>query len=514
MRKIIFIFWCLQILMPSFAQEIVWFKNDSVAQNYFQKLTPGFFAKKLSPLQSVYKITPVLASESLLSLENPEGILLSQKCHTIDFRGKSPNDPLYGFQYYLNNLSKPGKDIRAEEAWAFSTGGVNSMGDTLVLAFVDDGLDTLHPDLQQAIWRNYSEIAGDSADNDSNGYIDDALGYNASEGNGRIFPGAHGTSVAGVAGASGNNGMGVSGVCWKVKLLPVVISGVDESEVVAAYLYILNQRRLYNQSGGKKGAYIVSSNSSFGVFQQKPSDFPIWCAMYDSLGKEGIINAAATVNASVKIDNFGDIPSMCASSFLIVVSSTDSNDQNCNAGYSNTYVDLSAPGCDIYTTRSSATYAYESGTSFASPQVAAAAALLYATPCKAMDQLAKQFPDSAALLVKKYILQGTDPLSGAAAQTLSGGRLNIFNSLNALVTASCWNTGLGKKVDTKDFSFYPNPADGMLYFSENLNNFLLYDFTGAFLKVVNGTDLNCTALPSGIYFLNGVGANLKFTVAH
>jgi hypothetical protein len=102
--------------------------------------------------------------------------------------------------------------------------------------------------------------------------------------------------------------MGVSGVDWKAKVMPVVGSTTTESVAVAAYTYVLECRRLYNETNGAKGAFVVVTNSSFGVNQGQPANFPLWCAMYDSLGKQGILSVCATANNNWDIDVLGDIP--------------------------------------------------------------------------------------------------------------------------------------------------------------------------------------------------------------
>jgi subtilisin family serine protease len=146
---------------------------------------------------------------------------------------------------------------------AITTGGLTVQGDTIVVAVIDCGADITHEDLN--FWKNYLEIPGNGIDDDTNGYVDDFDGWNAQSQTGVITSCSHGTHVSGIIGAIGNNTTGVVGVNWNVKIMPVQPSSTNEALVVAAYTYVYNMRRLYNQTNGAKGAFIVATNSSFGV---------------------------------------------------------------------------------------------------------------------------------------------------------------------------------------------------------------------------------------------------------
>lgn len=91
------------------------------------------------------------------------------------------------------------------------------------------------------------------------------------------------------------------------------VQGFNQSEAVAlrAYGYCLKQRRVYNQTNGSKGAFVVVTSSSFGVDYGQPANYPLWCAFYDSLGNAGILSAGATANLNINIDVTGDIPTSC-----------------------------------------------------------------------------------------------------------------------------------------------------------------------------------------------------------
>jgi hypothetical protein len=140
-------------------------------------------------------------------------------------RRNIPDDTQFDQQWSLNNTGQSGgtidADIDAIEAWDISTGGVTPLGDTIVVAIVDGGMLLTHADLIPNLWTNLGEIAGNGIDDDNNGYIDDIHGWNAYSSNGSIPSDGHGTHVAGIVGAKGNNGTNVSGVNWDVKLMAI-----------------------------------------------------------------------------------------------------------------------------------------------------------------------------------------------------------------------------------------------------------------------------------------------------
>lgn len=211
-------------------------------------------------------------------------------------------------------------------AWDLNTGGLTELGDTIVLCIIDDGLDIAHYDIKGNLWRNYQEIPDNKLDDDQNGYVDDYYGWNSYKDGGNFDPGFHGTPVCGIAAATGNNNLGVCGINWKVKLM-FVAGGGDEANAILSYTYPWKARKAYNQSNGKQGAFVVATNSSWGSDYGMPEEAPIWCAVYDSLGAEGILNAASTTNLDLNVDEDGDLPTTCESDYLITVTSMDWFDQ-------------------------------------------------------------------------------------------------------------------------------------------------------------------------------------------
>jgi len=339
-----------------------------------------------------------------------------------------PNDPLLGNQWHHVNAND--KDIDSDLAWDITTGGLTASGDEIVVCVVEGGGSQYqHVDLIGNHWTNTNETAGNGLDDDANGYVDDFNGWNASGNNGTIAGGGHGTSVSGMIGAKGNNNIGISGVNWDVKIMQVMVGGLTQANVIAAYNYPYTMRQLYEETAGDRGAFVVAVNSSWGIDNANPTNFPLWCAMYDTMGEVGILNCGATANNNVNIDAVGDMPTACPSDYMISVTATNNNDQRTFSGYGITTVDLGAPGGNVYLTSNNNGYGNTTGTSFASPCVAGAVALMYSAPCASLAALAHADPQAAADLVRDAIYDGVDQTTQLLTETTTGGRLNVHNSL-------------------------------------------------------------------------------------
>ncbi len=367
-------------------------------------------------------------------LANPY-VIHAQKNKILEYR-VIPDDPMFASQWqYVNTGSNGGTidaDIDADEAWEITTGGKTSNGDDIVVCVIDDGCDINHEDMIDNIWINQEEIDGDSIDNDGNGYIDDMNGWNYADDSKDVsIFGVHGTPVAGIVGARGNNMVGVAGVNWDVKLMIIKQSSpLTESNVLQTYSYAYEKRKTYNQTNGEKGAFVVATNASWGIDMGNPEDSPIWCAFYDSLGVQGILNCGATANREFNIDETGDLPTGCSSDYLISVTNMNSSDQKVNgAGYGRTTIDLGAHGAGTFTVERNNNYGGFGGTSGATPHVAGAVGLLYSVPCTELSDIAKDNPGKAALLVKEMILNTVDELPGLDGITTARGRLNLANAV-------------------------------------------------------------------------------------
>ncbi|MFT4779382.1 MAG: serine protease [Flavobacteriales bacterium] len=361
------------------------------------------------------------------------GVEIVQYNHYVTLR-ETPNDPDYGSQWHHNDFTD--NDIDSEEAWDITTGGTTAFGDEIVVCVIEGG-NLNHVDLEGNKWVNEGEIPDDGIDNDGNGYIDDYDGWNVGNNDDSgVFNGAHGTQVMGMIGAKGNNDLGVAGVNWDVKIMSVAGENIgSEASVISAYDYAMNMRMIYNETGGAQGAFVVATNASWGIDNGDASTIPLWCGFYDTLGENGILNCGATANNNVNIDVVGDIPTACASDYMISVTATNSGDVRTFSGYGATTIDLGAPGEAVWTTQGTNGYGSTSGTSFASPLTAGAIALIYSTPCPSFMALVQGDPQAGADYVRQMLFDGTDAVSNLEGECVTGGRLNVNNSINLILNA-------------------------------------------------------------------------------
>ncbi|HKK38999.1 MAG TPA: S8 family serine peptidase, partial [Cryomorphaceae bacterium] len=394
--------------------------------------------KELSPLSNIHLFSAAQAGvdEGLLlrKLQKSSFVRAAQFNHFVQERGL-PNDPQIGTQWHHVDASD--NDIDSDLAWDITTGGTTANGDEIVVCVIEPGgANYNHNDLIANHWVNSNEIPNNGVDDDGNGYVDDYNGWDPTTSSDNISSGGHGTSVSGMIGAKGNNFTGGAGVNWDVKIMQVEVGSLTESNVIASYSYPQTMRNLYNTTGGSQGAFVVATNASWGIDFANPVNYPVWCAYYDDLGSVGILNCGATANNNVDIDAVGDMPTACGSDYMVAVTASNSSDQRTFSGYGATTIDLAAPGESVYLPSGSSSYNNTSGTSFASPCVAGAIALVYSAPCATLASTAISNPQLAADMVLGYIYDGVDPVASLSNETVTGGRLNVKNALD-LALLSC-----------------------------------------------------------------------------
>ncbi len=422
---------------------------------YFESQT-AFKIAEIAPTLHIFSLTfdPTKTDEHKLleQLKRHPSVSAVQFNYKVELRG-NPNDPLFPQQWNLQKVNAP-------SVWDVTTGGLTACGDTIIVAVIDAGFKADLPELVDNIWKNKAEIPNNGIDDDKNGYIDDYQGLNTFSLNDNHTTNLddnsiiHGTACAGVIGASSNNNKLLAGVNWKIKLM--LLSGIRRSNlngILRAYDYVLQQRRLYDSTGGKKGAFIPVTSMSAGFVGQTPNDMPLLCAVYSELEKLGILNFVATTNTFEDVLTSRDMPAQCDKPSLIVVTGTDKEDIKNEYGFSAKFVHLAAPATRVLVLTTDNNAETDSGTSFATPLVAGAAALLWSMPETGLCQLSKTKPVEAMNLVKKALLNGVDKLPTLANKTVTSGRLNIQQSFNLL------RRSFGQPIGDFDIvKLYPNPV--------------------------------------------------------
>ncbi|MBK9760960.1 MAG: S8 family serine peptidase [Flavobacteriales bacterium] len=358
--------------------------------------------------------------EMLRTVRQHHAVQLAQNNHQLKLR-VLPNDDGFAAQWHHTNID-------SQQAWDITTGGITATGDTIVVCIVENA-NLPHPDLLANAWFNRNEVPNNNVDDDGNGYVDDYQGWDADANDDQIYGGSHGTQVAGMIGSVGNNGSQVVGANWAVKMMVVANTGASDAGVIASHTYPLVMRRLYNQTDGAQGAFVVATNASWGIDGGQPDDAPLWCAMYDTLGTAGILNCGATANNNVDIDVVGDLPTACPSDFMISVTATNIDDQRTFSGYGLTTIDVGAPGSSVVTTNINGGTGSTSGTSFASPLTAGVIALLYSAPCASLMDLVQSDAQAGALYVRQALFNGVEQVGNLPGNTVTGGRINSYNSL-------------------------------------------------------------------------------------
>lgn len=404
--------------------------------------SPYNHSKVLDEKMGFFLVNSSLSKSDLLKIPQ---VLIVEEEGELEKRA-TPNDDLYSNQYSMDLIGM-------RSVWETITDAVDFGGREVVVAILDDGFQVDHEDLRNNIFINSNEIPDNGLDDDGNGLIDDVRGWNIDTNNDDHDKETHGTSVAGIIGAEGDNNIGVAGVSWKVKILP--ISGINlKSEIIQGFAKIRDLRDLYNKTNGEKGAYIVVTNYSGGISEAFAEDNELWCGQYDALGAVGVLSVGATTNRNDNVEVVGDMPSTCTSPFLIVTTNTNANDSKVSsAGFGEISVDIGAPGDNVVTTNIADGYKEFKGTSASAPHVAGAAALLFSTPCPTFNQLTIDNPENAALAVKNAIFDSAKPIDGLVDISTTGGRLNVDGAFKLMQTLCGGSSG-----DLAVSTISPNPV--------------------------------------------------------
>lgn len=307
------------------------------------------------------------SSTTLQAMAEADPCLLSLSEDSIVYKSETVNDPGYATQIHL-------PAIEASYGWDTFYSGLTG---TTVIAIIDDGMQLNHPEFSSILWTNTGEIAGNSIDDDGNGYVDDVHGYNFATGIGSPAHengATHGTHVAGLAAAQDNNGIGITGVMGRnVRIMVLNVFGASASSSSAYIFNAINYAR-------NNGAHVA--NMSLGGSGTAAS---VGAAMGNAVGA-GVFFAVAAGNSNqlVTEGNFyqpmgyaKDIEGAMAVGSVDATSLLKSSFSN----YSTTFVEIAAPGSNsatggVYSTFPTSTYSHLQGTSMSSPILAGAAALV------------------------------------------------------------------------------------------------------------------------------------------
>jgi len=376
----------------------------------------------------------------------------------------TPNDPSFAAQPDMPSMFLP-------QAWNVTQGS-----SSVVIGVIDTGIDYNHPDIAANMWVNPGEIAGNNIDDDGNGYVDDIHGANFISGTGNPNDDQyHGTHVAGTIGAVGNNGIGVAGVNWRVKMVALKFlssrgSGNMSDAIEAMYYAIALKQR---------GVNIRVLNGSYGGGGQSEVEQ----RAFRDLETAGILFVAAAGNA--KNDN--DVIPFHPASYpeaLAVAALTDAGALASFSNYGLNKVAVAAPGVNVLSTFPTyltqyGGYARISGTSMAAPHVAGLAGLILSV-----------HPNLTLTALRAQIKSTVQPLSALAGKISTGGRVHALQAVSNLIRLS----GTVKHEDT--------PLSGVLIQEQVSGAQTVTDLTGSyyFTGLADGANYNVKASLSGYTF--------------
>ncbi len=363
--------------------------------------------------------------QSIAILRRLPFVAYAEPNYTIHLNQQLPNDEYFAEQWPLHNTGQdsmfgvwlggtPDADVDWPEAWAAAAGNGS------VVAVMDTGIDYRHTDLAANVWENTAEANGlAGVDDDGNGYVDDIRGWDfADDDNNPLDGHGHGSHVAGTIAAIGHNNKGVAGVMWGGQVMALKIISDTGFGTLADAIEGLQ----YAVAMG-----VRVSNNSWGYSEILPEELADHQALYDAIAAsaaDGHLYVAAAGNDSVNTDTTPHYPSSFDLDNVVAVAATDNNDQLAwFSSYGPNSVDLAAPGDTVISTYklfagSIDDYGWLSGTSMATPHVAATAGLLLGLQ-----------PTWTYQQIKDQILNHVRTLGALSGTSVTGGMLNVHDAL-------------------------------------------------------------------------------------
>lgn len=324
----------------------------------------------------------------------------------------APNDPYYTDQTHLTSSAPPSHPV--SDVWK-----IRSDASSVVVAVIDTGADMTHPDLVDNLWLNSYEIPDNGIDDDGNGYVDDVHGYDFRHHAAVPYDEwGHGSLIAGIIGASGDNKIGIAGVAWNVQLMILKIFGTPEehgsrlSDTVEAIRYAVNN-----------GAQVI--NCSWRILSSPEDQIPSLMSAIEEARDAGVLVVTAAGNDGLDIDKTPVYPA--AYDFDNVVSVAALTEKGTallgGSNYGASRVTVATRGEAVIGTYLKGSYATLTGTSSAAAAVGGLAALILA-----------QKPTLTPKQVKEIMVSMSEAYQPISSSIRAGGVLDFHSSLEAALT--------------------------------------------------------------------------------
>lgn len=412
---------------------------------------------------------------------------------------KTPNDPSFEKLWGILNVGQTdgkgpgvaGVDVDAEKAWDITTGNQD-----LVVAVIDTGVNYNHPDLKDNMWTNAAELNGQAGvDDDGNGFVDDIYGYAFVSDANKTSPlddHGHGSHCSGTIGAKGDDGKGIVGVAWNVKIMAVKFLSASGGGTLTDAVKAIDYATLM-------GAKIMSNSWGGGGPSQALKE------AIERANAKGILFVAAAGNDGSSNDSRPTYPANYDVPNVLSVAAIDNKGNLASfSNFGKRTVHVAAPGVNVYSSTLGSTYSTYSGTSMATPHVSGVAALL-----------ASHEPELTGVELKARIMATAKPIRSIAGRTTSG-LVSAYNALTNQVTPPDPNdpANWSKKevsissphpYEKNQTYTYELTVDGANEFALFFNKFetesgydkvTIYDSTGATVSIMSG--LNDGALSAVI----------------